>query len=66
MSDSPVAYCHSNVDGLQIRLDLAVTVAAGMTDRQLRSTLGTALKTMLHGVDHISKEVSGQSPVSWP
>ena len=66
LSDAPVAYCHSNVDGLQVRLDVAEPIAAGLTDRQLRSLLARSLKAVLHGIDRIAHDVSGESPVAWP
>lgn len=63
---SAAAFCHSNVDGLQVRLDYAVMAGGGLTDAQLLTSLGRGMKHILHGIDDIAREAVGASPVQWP
>ncbi|MFW9143943.1 YbjN domain-containing protein [Corynebacterium striatum] len=63
---SAAAFCHSNSDGLQVRLDYAVMTGGGMSDAQMLTTLGRGIKHILHGIDDISRESVGNSPVEWP
>ena len=65
-NSSASAYCHSNVDGLQVRVDYVVMTGAGLSDAQLVSALGRGLKHILHGIDDISHDAVGSSPVAWP
>ncbi len=61
-----IYYRHSNSDGLQVRLDYAVMTGGGMSDAQMLTTLGRGIKHILHGIDDISRESVGNSPVEWP
>ena len=63
---SASAFCHSNVDGLQVRIDYAVMTGAGLSDAQLITALGRGIKHVLHGIDDISRDAVGSSPVAWP
>ena len=63
---SASAFCHSNVDGLQVRVDYAVMTGAGLSDAQLVTALGRGIKHVLHGIDDISHDAIGSSPVVWP
>ncbi|GEB97378.1 YbjN domain-containing protein [Corynebacterium flavescens] len=63
---SASAFCHINADGLQVRLDYAAITSGGLTDSELRLTLGRALRAILHGVDDIARNTVGSSPVKWP
>ena len=63
---SASAFCHSNMDGLQIRVDYAVMTGAGLSDAQLVTALGRGIKHVLHGIDDISHDAVGSSPVVWP
>lgn len=63
---SASAFCHSNVDGLQVRIDYAVMTGAGLSDAQLITALGRGIKHILHGIDDISRDAMGSSPVAWP
>lgn len=63
---SASAFCHSNVDGLQVRIDYAVMTGAGLSDAQLITALGRGIKHVLHGIDDISRDAVGSSPVVWP
>lgn len=63
---SASAFCHSNVDGLQVRVDYAVMTGAGLSDAQLVTALGRGIKHVLHGIDDISHDAVGSSPVVWP
>ncbi|MDO5031429.1 MAG: YbjN domain-containing protein [Corynebacterium sp.] len=63
---SASAFCHSNMDGLQVRLDYPVITAAGLSDAQLVTALGRSIKHILHGIDDIATEAVGSSPVQWP
>ena len=60
------AYCHSNVEGLQVRIEVATSTNGGLSDHQLRAVMGRAIKQVLHGIDDIAKEATGESPVLWP
>lgn len=64
--DDAVAYCHSNVEGLQVRIDITNPIAHGLSDRQLRRFISRALRTVLHSIDAIARETTGESPVQWP
>ncbi len=37
-----------------------------MSDAQMLTTLGRGIKHILHGIDDISRESVGNSPVEWP
>ncbi len=64
--EGSTAYCYSDAEGLQVRIDVYESLLGGITDYQLRHTLAHALKCLLHGVDHIAREATGTSPVRWP
>lgn len=63
---SASAFCHSNIDGLQVRIDYALMTGAGLSDAQLITALGRGIKHVLHGIDDISRDAVGSSPVAWP
>lgn len=63
---SASAFCHTNAKGLQVRLDYPVITFAGLTEPELKATLGRALRSILHGVDEIARNTLGSSPVKWP
>ena len=39
---------------------------AGLSDAQLITALGRGIKHVLHGIDDISRDAVGSSPVAWP
>ncbi|MEZ2120975.1 MULTISPECIES: YbjN domain-containing protein [unclassified Corynebacterium] len=60
------AYCHTDDDGLQVRVEMSVPTAAGLTSAQLRHTLSLGLRRVLFAVGSISEDVTGSSVVEWP
>ncbi|MCK7641750.1 YbjN domain-containing protein [Corynebacterium sp. P6145] len=60
------AYCHTDDDGLQVRVEMSVPTAAGLTPTQLRHTLSLGLRRVLIAVGSISEDVTGVSVVEWP
>ncbi|MCK7676873.1 YbjN domain-containing protein [Corynebacterium sp. CCM 9186] len=60
------AYCHTDDDGLQVRVEMSVPTAAGLTSTQLRHTLSLGLRRVLIAVGSISEDVTGVSVVEWP
>ncbi|MCK7636687.1 YbjN domain-containing protein [Corynebacterium sp. P7202] len=60
------AYCHTDDDGLQVRVEMSVPTVAGLTPTQLRHTVSLGLRRVLLAVGSISEDVTGDSVVDWP
>ncbi|MBI9000813.1 YbjN domain-containing protein [Corynebacterium sp. CCM 9185] len=60
------AYCHTDDDGLQVRVEMSIPTAAGLTSTQLRHTLSLGLRRILLAIGSISEDVTGVSVVEWP
>lgn len=60
------AYTHADDEGLQVRVEFTVPVAAGLSDAQLEHNTAVAVNHILHALDTISTEVTGVSAVDWP
>ncbi|AKK03475.1 YbjN domain-containing protein [Corynebacterium epidermidicanis] len=53
-------------NGLQLRVEYAVSVETGLTDAQLEENLVIAMHDILKAIDGLSLELSGTSAVRWP
>lgn len=60
------AFCHSNDDGLQIRMDASVPIGEGLNDEQFTIIIASTVQELLTGADHLAHQSGGVSPVSWP
>ncbi|WIM72241.1 YbjN domain-containing protein [Corynebacterium suedekumii] len=60
------AFCHSDDDGLQIRVEFTAPVREGLNDAQLEHNTAVAINQVLHAIDSISSDATGQSAVGWP
>nr|WP_231910994.1 YbjN domain-containing protein [Corynebacterium suranareeae] len=60
------AFCHTDDQGLQVRVEFAVSVAEGLNDDQLQHNIALSIHHILQAVDSISKEATGKSVVEWP
>lgn len=60
------AFCHTDGDGLQVRVEFTAPVGEGLNDAQLGHNTEVAINQVLHALDSISSEAVGQSVVRWP
>lgn len=60
------AFCHEDADGLQVRVEFTSPVREGMTDVQLEHNTAVAVNQVLHAIDEISTDATGESAVAWP
>lgn len=60
------AFCHSDDDGLQVRVEFTAPVGEGMNDAQLGHNTAVAINQVLHALDSISSDAVGESVVGWP
>ncbi len=60
------AFCHEDSDGLQVRVEFTAPVGEGMTELQLEHNTAVAINQVLHAIDEISTDATGESAVEWP
>ena len=60
------AFCHEDDQGLQVRVEFTAPVSEGLTDLQLEHNTAVAINHVLHALDAISSDSTGESAVSWP
>lgn len=60
------AFCHEDNDGLQVRVEFTAPVRKGMTELQLEHNTAVAINQVLHAIDEISTDATGESAVAWP
>ncbi|MGP6172853.1 YbjN domain-containing protein [Corynebacterium sp. A21] len=60
------AFCHSDDDGLQVRVEFTAPVGEGLNDAQLGHNTEVAINQVLHALDVISTDATGESVVRWP
>lgn len=60
------AFCHEDEEGLQIRVEFTASVREGLTDLQLEHNTAVAINHVLHAIDAISSDSTGESAVAWP
>ncbi|QGU07758.1 hypothetical protein COCCU_09170 [Corynebacterium occultum] len=60
------AFCHTDSDGLQVRVEFTAPVGRGLNDAQLGHNTEVAINQVLHALDSISNEAIGESVVHWP
>lgn len=60
------AFCHTDDQGLQVRVEFAVSVAEGLNDDQLQHNIALSIHHILRAIDSISTEATGKSAVDWP
>lgn len=60
------AFCHEDVEGLQVRVEFTVPVREGLSDDQLEHNTAVAINQVLQAIDSISSDATGQSAVAWP
>lgn len=65
-STTTKAFCHEDSDGLQVRVEFTAPVREGMTDLQLEHNTAVAVNQVLHAIDEISTDATGESAVGWP
>ncbi|RNE49456.1 YbjN domain-containing protein [Corynebacterium alimapuense] len=63
---STKAFCHEDEDGLQIRAEFIASIGEGLNDAQLEHNTAVAINQVLHAIDSISTEATGESTVDWP
>ncbi|WJY63772.1 hypothetical protein CATRI_08500 [Corynebacterium atrinae] len=65
-SISTKAFCHEDVEGLQVRVEFTVPVREGLSDEQLEHNTAVAINQVLQAIDSISSDATGTSAVAWP
>ncbi|SMG09848.1 Putative sensory transduction regulator [Corynebacterium pollutisoli] len=65
-STTTKAFCHEDAEGLQVRVEFTAPVREGMTDLQLEHNTAVAINQVLHAIDEISTDATGESAVVWP
>lgn len=60
------AFCHSDSDGLQVRVEFTAPIGEGLNDAQLSHNTAVAINQVLHALDSISSDAIGESVVHWP
>lgn len=60
------AFCHSDADGLQVRVEFTAPIGEGLNDAQLGHNTAVAINQVLHALDSISSDAIGESVVHWP
>ena len=60
------AFCHEDAEGLQVRVEFTAPVREGLTDVQLEHNTAVAINQVLHAIDEISTDATGESAVAWP
>ncbi|AGF72844.1 hypothetical protein A605_09210 [Corynebacterium halotolerans YIM 70093 = DSM 44683] len=65
-SISTKAFCHEDADGLQVRVEFTTPVGEGLNDAQLEHNTAVAINQVLHAIDSISTDATGESAVHWP
>lgn len=60
------AFCHEDDDGLQIRVEFTTPVGEGLSDLQLEHNTAVAINHVLHAIEAISTDSTGESAVAWP
>ncbi|MDO5668873.1 MAG: YbjN domain-containing protein [Corynebacterium sp.] len=60
------AFCHEDDDGLQVRVEFTAPVREGFSDVQLEHNTAVAINQVLHAIDEISTDATGESAVAWP
>lgn len=60
------AFCHADADGLQVRVEFTAPVGEGLNDAQLGHNTAVAINQVLHALDSISADATGESVVHWP
>ncbi|MCS5479322.1 YbjN domain-containing protein [Corynebacterium sp. YIM 101645] len=60
------AFPHEDDDGLQVRVEFTTSVREGLTGFQLEHNTAVAINHVLHAIDSISSDSTGESAVAWP
>lgn len=60
------AFCHSDSEGLQVRVEFTAPIGEGLNDAQLSHNTAVAINQVLHALDSISNDAIGESVVHWP
>ena len=66
--DNPTtkAFCVTDEDGLQVRVEFVADPGAGLNTSQLILNVQMAIHFILSAIDRISTEIQGHCAVAWP